>query len=396
MYAGSSKNPLSLLLKVIIAGLFLHWIVGRLETEFAGGLHAAVTVVAVFLVGWLYQKPEDTHQLAEAPIRNQENYGVDKVLQQTHSDFAEHFAGSNDDLSQVQSLLGNAIGNLLGSFEGMHQLIKEQQDMASSVVADDHDGSMHSSLSETSDTLKALVGSIINNSRIGMELVEKMEEVSHQVSGILQVLGEIDSISKQTNLLSLNAAIEAARAGETGRGFAVVADEVRKLSARAEHFSKQIRDNVKNVHLSIEDAEKSINKMASLDMEFALDSKRRLDDIMDHVQKSNLEMTVVISRQGEISGKVNDVVGAAITSLQFQDMVNQLLQHSRLRIESMQDAWNIIGNMAEKERSGKPISTQDVDHIYHKITEIFHNAGKATARNPVRQGDMGAGDIDLF
>ena len=396
MYAGSSKNPLFLLLKVIIATLFLHWIVARLETEIAGGLHAAVTVVAVFLVGWLYQKPEDTHQLAEAPIRNQENYGVDKVLQQTHSDFAEHFAGSNDDLSQVQSLLGNAIGNLLGSFEGMHQLIKEQQDMASSVVADDHDGSMHSSLSETSDTLKALVGSIINNSRIGMELVEKMEEVSHQVSGILQVLGEIDSISKQTNLLSLNAAIEAARAGETGRGFAVVADEVRKLSARAEHFSKQIRDNVKNVHLSIEDAEKSINKMASLDMEFALDSKRRLDDIMDHVQKSNLEMTVVISRQGEISGKVNDVVGAAITSLQFQDMVNQLLQHSRLRIESMQDAWNIIGNMAEKERSGKPISTQDVDHINHKITEIFHNAGKATARNPVRQGDMGAGDIDLF
>ena len=396
MYTGSSKNPLSLLLKVIIAGLFLHWIVGRLETEFAGGLHAAVTVVAVFLVGWLYQKPEDTHQLAEAPIRNQENYGVDKVLQQTHSDFAEHFAGSNDDLSQVQSLLGNAITNLLGSFEGMHQLIKEQQDMASSVVTDDHDGSMHNSLNETSETLKALVGSIINNSRIGMELVEKMDEVSHQVSGILQVLGEIDSISKQTNLLSLNAAIEAARAGETGRGFAVVADEVRKLSARAEHFSKQIRNNVKNVHLSIEDAEKSINKMASLDMEFALNSKRRLDDIMDRVQKSNLEMTAVISRQGEMSGKVNDVVGAAITSLQFQDMVNQLLQHSRLRIESMQDAWNIIGNMAEEERGGKSISTQDVDHINQKIAEIFHNAGKATARNPVRQGDMEAGDIDLF
>ena len=133
-----------------------------------------------------------------------------------------------------------------------------------------------------------------------------------------------------------------------------------------------------------------------LDMDFALDSKRRLDAIMGRVQKSNLEMTTVISRQGEMSGKVNEVVGGAITSLQFQDMVNQLLQHSRLRIESMQEVWNIIGGMAEEERSGKPILTQDVEHIKLQVAEIFHNAGKASARNPVRQGDMQTGDVDLF
>jgi methyl-accepting chemotaxis protein len=382
---------------IIIIALFLHWGAGRLETDLALGLHTAVTALAVFLVWRVRKKIQKSNQTSEANlIRNQEKYGVDKVLLHTHSDFAEHFAGSNDDLSQVQSLLSDAIANLFGSFEGMHQLIKEQQDMASSVVTDDSDGSMQNSLNETSETLKALVGSIINNSRIGMELVEKMEEVSHQVTGILQVLGEIDSISKQTNLLSLNAAIEAARAGEAGRGFAVVADEVRKLSARAEHFSKQIRGNVKQVHESIVDAEQSINKMASLDMDFALDSKKRLDAIMERVQKSNLEMTTVISKQGDMSGRVNDVVGGAITSLQFQDMVNQLLQHSRLRIESMQKAWSIIGVMADQERSGKSIFTQDVEQVNQQISEIFHNAGKASARNPVRQGDMATGDIDLF
>ena len=90
--------------------------------------------------------------------------------------------------------------------------------------------------------------------------IKRLGESSQEIGDIV---GLINDIADQTNVLALNAAIQASMAGEAGRGFAVVADEVQRLAERSANATKQIETLVKTIQADTSEAVMSMESTTS-------------------------------------------------------------------------------------------------------------------------------------
>lgn len=315
---------------------------------------------------------------------------------QLGQEVSSQLSSARIELDNTQHILREAIHTLVATFTTMADEVRMQQSLAASIVgggADDNTPKFASFMQETEDAMNQFVDGTVKNSTRAMELVEKIDVIQHHVADILGILNEVESIAKQTNLLALNAAIEAARAGENGRGFAVVADEVRNLSEKTNRFSAQIRTLVGNVNESLISAEESIHSLAASDMTYVMDSKRHVHEMMQEMAAFNLTIADHANELNLITGKVEQNVSIAVSTLQFQDMSSQLIGHAQLRLSALQEVASEMGRGTDRPNRDE-YQAQLANYNQSLHDHVVHLDENKT--NPVAQNSVSTGEIELF
>ena len=158
---------------------------------------------------------------------------------------------------------------------------------------------------ETLTKMRAIAGSVGQTARQVQELGSRSDQIG-------EIIGVIDEIAGQTNLLALNAAIEAARAGEQGRGFAVVADEVRKLAERTSKATKEIAQMIKSIQLETKNAVKAMQE-GTTQVEQGLVTTAQagaaLDEIIQMAQQVGEMVVHIATAAQQQSGATEEVSG---------------------------------------------------------------------------------------
>jgi methyl-accepting chemotaxis protein len=140
-------------------------------------------------------------------------------------------------------------------------------------------------------------------SRISLRVNESsqtVETLGSRSEQIGEIIGTIEDIADQTNLLALNAAIEAARAGEQGRGFAVVADEVRALAERTTKATREIGAMIKTIQ---EETKSAVSAM--------VEGVREVETGTSEAAKSGDSLKEILNQINSVAMEVSQIASAA-------------------------------------------------------------------------------------
>ncbi len=191
-------------------------------------------------------------------------------------------------------------------------------------------------------TLKVMC-QIADKVRESAATIEKLGERSDQIGAII---GTIEEIADQTNLLALNAAIEAARAGEQGRGFAVVADEVRTLAERTTRATQEIGAMIKAVQGETREAvatmEQGVSQVQAGTRE-ASKSGDALREILEQVSAVTMQVSQIATAAEEQTATTSE-----ISSTMHQ--ISQVVQGTSREAQESADAANQLHGDAEELR----------------------------------------------
>ncbi|MCI8410100.1 MAG: methyl-accepting chemotaxis protein [Lachnospiraceae bacterium] len=217
------------------------------------------------------------HLIQKVEVVSTELTHISKQVIESSEMFLKSSKGIENSVNEIEVGTNSQAKHSVNCLEEMDHLSKRIQNVSENTqkisdIATGTNQSIHSGM----EIMEILNDKSQSTAEITNVVIEGIENLEKQSRSIGQIIGAINDIASETNLLSLNASIEAARAGAAGRGFSVVATEIRKLADQSMDSAKEIQNIVNEI---------------TNNTQYVVETAKQADNIVQEQQKAVKDTT---------------------------------------------------------------------------------------------------------